>query len=411
MAGVVLLPNQSVAQARQLDGYCPSDLPYCQPVTNEQITRAFFQTMPIDGSNLITDPNFQNAATWGSPTGFVSDSGGGATITLGNSQSTTIEQAVTGIAQSRIYRVEFNFIINEVTGGSSITVGMLADSAAGTSFIASQNCAIGVQYTFVGYFFTDLDPSVAGNQVFISTSTGVSSTIEFYIDRFSIVEMTQPAFSLEDCDGNKIDDFPTIQEKLDDPTFTSFISLPFSRQVPGLPFYTIYAPFIMLTLNWGSAVKGCYKICWEVGEEKQCSECFEVGCKQPLVTLTYSSFRNAFGFPYRETGEPVQYITFVGVLHSPNYSDEINDQYLTGGGERIPLFAHSRKIYKLATGRMPEYMHDAIRVALLHSQVAINGIPISKPSGDYSPNWSNDSLLASVEVDVEEKVQNTFNQL
>jgi len=409
MSGIRLIPNQSVAIARTRTGFCPDDPDYCQPVASDQITQAQFEPLLVNGANLIADANFQSSTFWNSPSGFVPQTGGGALVTATSAGPlVSLNWQPTLTTLGNFYKITFTYRIDQLDDAAQINAVTNVDSIGTVFTINLGQKVIGVEYTQVAYFFHDttISPSTNQSLSFTLTNPPTGSAIVFFKNiQIQLLAFKDVVFEVQDCEGNVVETLATYLQFIADSTLRNYVYIP-RADTAG------YAPYFVAHIDWDEFDNGCYKLCWRYSDiQSECSECFDKGCNVPLLTLTYSNNEPAFGMWYRSNGSPANQISFVASLGKSNYPDELSDQYLFGNGQRITTFVHTRKIFTLSTLRMPEYMHDAIRVALLHENLTINAEAFHKISGAYSPNWENDSLLASVEVEVEQKTQNTFGAI
>lgn len=144
--------------------------------------------------------------------------------------------------------------------------------------------------------------------------------------------------------------------------------------------------------------------------EKYCSECFSLEkCEEPeYLTLEWTNDDDGFGINY--TSLPlVHSLTVKGGLRQADYTYD-EDYHTTSAGRFFPVYVDSVKMQEMWVERVPEYIHDALRLGVVHDHFTINGVSYSKAEGGYSPDWSTpDSFLAPVIVKVRQRTQDTKN--
>ena len=149
---------------------------------------------------------------------------------------------------------------------------------------------------------------------------------------------------------------------------------------------------------------------WEADTYNPCSQIFCLKTKQDCaaIYIEYSNDTNAFGIV--NTPAPLlQSMRLTGQVVYSRYQELELDSYQNSAGVTGLLYTKSSKIYELAVMDMPEYMHDALRVALLNRTFQINGISYVKYKGDYLPIKKRNSLNYGVKVEIYEADENTEN--
>lgn len=150
-------------------------------------------------------------------------------------------------------------------------------------------------------------------------------------------------------------------------------------------------------------------------DEKICSECFRLqDCTPPHREHLKLEWTNndgdnseAFGFNYAVPFTQSLYI--VGGLRNANYSYD-EEIFQTSIQERFPIYVAATKVKELWVHELPEYLHDALRLALVHDIFKIDGERFVKLEGEYAPDWDTpNSMLAPVIVNVTKFDQNTVN--
>lgn len=144
-----------------------------------------------------------------------------------------------------------------------------------------------------------------------------------------------------------------------------------------------------------------------------CSECFKLeDCTYPssqeLVYLEWTNKDDGFGFDY--TSLPLIHSVWLkGGLRDDDYTYD-EEYFSTSNGRHFPVYVDAVKTQALYINEIPAYIHDAIRLGVVHDDFKINGVRFTKAEGGYNPDWNTpESLLAGVIVRVREQTQNTKN--
>lgn len=147
---------------------------------------------------------------------------------------------------------------------------------------------------------------------------------------------------------------------------------------------------------------------YEVGAYVPCSQPFKLQDNFDCTLLfTYSNPQPAFGFYFPAGFEFTLRID--GNINAAYRYPEQAEQFQTGEGLDYLSYASSKKIRTLKTGYLPEWVHDALRLAIVHKSLNINGTDYIKEPGDYSPGAFNKSCESSVEFEIREPQQNIKN--
>lgn len=144
-----------------------------------------------------------------------------------------------------------------------------------------------------------------------------------------------------------------------------------------------------------------------------CSECFSLeDCTYPpnqeLIFLQWTNEDDGFGFNY--TSVPLVHSLWLkGGLRDDDYSYD-EEYFTTSDGRNYPVYVDALKQQSLYINEVPAYIHDAIRLGVVHDTFKINGELFTKADGGYSPDWNTpNSLMAGVIVRVRQQTQDTKN--
>ena len=156
-----------------------------------------------------------------------------------------------------------------------------------------------------------------------------------------------------------------------------------------------------LNLNWqnyGLTSQECYTVCIVDLSDSSEQETNCVHYRDDFdcsIKLTWTNGNNAFNFNYTD-------FTFVQVLRLieselrfPKYSEESNRPSFSDGS-RATSYGKSVKIEELQIEALPEEIHDALRLAVIHQTFTIDAVNYVKQEGDYEPLWDRSSLLSPV---------------
>ncbi len=145
-------------------------------------------------------------------------------------------------------------------------------------------------------------------------------------------------------------------------------------------------------------------------QQDYCSECFSLEtCTEPeYLNLQWTN--NDDGFNINYTSLPMtQTLTVKGGLRQQDYTYD-EDYFTTSRGKNFPVYVSAIKNVEMWVERVPEYIHDALRIAIVHDNFTVNLVEYSKGEGGYSPDWQTpQSFLAPVIVRLREKTQDTKN--
>lgn len=149
--------------------------------------------------------------------------------------------------------------------------------------------------------------------------------------------------------------------------------------------------------------------------EEYCSECFSldncgVAPTKEYLYLEWTNSDDGFGMNY--TSVPLKHSLWIkGGLRNFDYPYATEEYFSTSAGYNFPVFVDSVKTAELWVEDVPEYIHDALRLGVVHDSFTVNGVEYSKEPGSYSPDWDTpNSLLAPVIVKLREKSQDTRNE-
>jgi hypothetical protein len=193
-------------------------------------------------------------------------------------------------------------------------------------------------------------------------------------------------------------------------------------QIDGIPEQPIVSP---ANSPFSLYVDNCMKINIAAGD--CCNECeqqvFESVCIKPIldpcgtvrveyyqdVTATEDAF--GFGFYYPATSPTfTQHMRLPGNVRDAKY-DGTMISYQDSLGRKRVVYAERRKALSFNTGRVPEYVHDALSLACRHDNFLLEDALYSVDDNfftrttEYTPTYIRMSRLAPVSLEVEAKTQ------
>jgi hypothetical protein len=120
------------------------------------------------------------------------------------------------------------------------------------------------------------------------------------------------------------------------------------------------------------------------------SECYNIKTSHECSKqLSWSNgHTNGFGIPNNLFSTPPKhYMRLECELVKSRYKGE-QETYIDSAGNRIKYYFSSRKLKELYINDIPEYMHDALAIAIGHEHFYIDGVEYSVEDEEYSPEWS-----------------------
>jgi len=169
-----------------------------------------------------------------------------------------------------------------------------------------------------------------------------------------------------------------------------------------------------IDLDWstyGLTEGECYTVCLvdlsdSSEQETNCVYYDEFDCS---IKLTWTNGNNAFNFNYAD-------FTFVQVLRlvdsikrNAKYPEESNRPQFSDGS-RSTTYGKSVKVEELQTEFLPEWIHDALRLGVIHQTFTIDSVNYVKQEGDYEPIWDRSSVDAPVILEMAKASQVAANK-
>lgn len=158
----------------------------------------------------------------------------------------------------------------------------------------------------------------------------------------------------------------------------------------------------------GELPEGCYEVrlTEDCGDVEYISQCLTFmtsipcGGKPEFKTLLFK-WRNrndAFGYDYTTDTNYYNYVRVYGRLKHPTFPDDTEIPTFSNNTNQV-INARVQKLWKVALGDLPEYIHSVISTMRRNSDFQIDGVNFVVSDGSYSPNWRPSSELATVEFE------------
>lgn len=163
--------------------------------------------------------------------------------------------------------------------------------------------------------------------------------------------------------------------------------------------------------NYGLTEGECYTVCIVdlSDSSEQETNCFFYAAFDCSIKLTWTNGNNAFGFNYTD-------FTFVQVLRlvdsikrNAKYSEESNRPEFSNGS-RATSYGKSVKVEEVQTEALPEWVHDALRLGVIHQTLTVDAVEYVKQEGDYEPIWDRSSVDAPVILEMAKASQVAANK-
>lgn len=200
-----------------------------------------------------------------------------------------------------------------------------------------------------------------------------------------IVELREiPFYSIVDCNDN-------VVFTLDDETGV-----------------TAANGFVQYNIGWSDLDEGIYYLKFTDSSLEYQSDCFDVKLTHSCTKqITYNCNENAFNFNYSDLSF-TQSLRIRANLWKPKFKALSKDVYEYSTGDLEITYVTKAKEFIFTTEELPEYIHDALSLALDSDNFFIDGVRHVFADDETSPSWRNSSNLAPLEVNLR-KAQNLRN--
>lgn len=147
------------------------------------------------------------------------------------------------------------------------------------------------------------------------------------------------------------------------------------------------------------------------------STCLQVLNQAPCdsMLIKYRNDNDAFGFDYhsvgyREADGFYNQLRIIAKLWKAKYprSREVQKN---STGLRTTYYSDVDKKYSLTTEPLPEYIHDALNIAIDHRTLIIEDAEFVSNAESYDPEWNKSSTLAPVEIELFKQRDRALNTL
>lgn len=170
---------------------------------------------------------------------------------------------------------------------------------------------------------------------------------------------------------------------------------------------------VTVNQNWDGYADGCYVIkgedCCEVSEEIT-SNHFNVQATQDCSKLLkWYNDDNAFGVDFTTGYESS--LRIPAQLINPTY-DQDAEEFDDSAGENHITYGKSNKFWTLQIDFLQDYLHDALRLALIHDHLFIDGEEYTARPENYEPAWPSKQgarRYTKMNIEVRKKIENNIN--
>jgi len=156
--------------------------------------------------------------------------------------------------------------------------------------------------------------------------------------------------------------------------------------------------YIQYNIDWSEIAEGCYYIEFENSSLTYRSDCFDVKLTHECTKqITWNNNENAFEFNYSDLSF-TQTLRIEARLWKPRFKALEKEVYEYSSGDLEITYVTKAKEQVFTTEDLPEYIHDALSIALDSDNFYIDGIKYVFPDNETSPAWRKSSNLAPIEV-------------
>jgi len=153
--------------------------------------------------------------------------------------------------------------------------------------------------------------------------------------------------------------------------------------------------------------------------ETLCSECFDLkdshDCTGSNMLITWTNqnnflLSNGLSLNYSDFNW-TQNLRVFGSLEASDYPYLDEDVFKYSNGDYGTQYIDSEEVLELLIQDIPPYLHNALRLGLVHDTVKIDGVRITKVPGSYTPDRVKESKLAPIILEVKGYNQRDINKL
>lgn len=139
-----------------------------------------------------------------------------------------------------------------------------------------------------------------------------------------------------------------------------------------------------------------------------CSEPFCVGTHNCTKLLRWRNDENAYNFDYESDTSFYFYMRLSGRLGRARYPKD-KKNFENSNADNTILYSQTDKVLEYVTDHLPEYIHDALSIAIEHDTFEILDtdrsdayIAYVSEEEDYDPDWEDELALAKVRFELKE---------
>lgn len=167
--------------------------------------------------------------------------------------------------------------------------------------------------------------------------------------------------------------------------------------------------FIQYQIDWTSIAEGCYYIEFESQTLSYKTDCLRIALLHPCtLQLQWKNKEDGLGFGYSGLSfEPSMRVE--GKLWKWHYITEDKQVFEFSNGNSKILYARNFKEQLLTIKELPEYMHDALAVALNHDNFYVDSVSYIWREEEVTPTHRKMTNAPSVEINIRRQGQNLLN--
>lgn len=156
--------------------------------------------------------------------------------------------------------------------------------------------------------------------------------------------------------------------------------------------------YVQYNIDWSDLEEGCYYLKFTHETIEYRSDCFTVKLTWNCTKqVTWNCNEDAFGFNYSDLLF-TQTLRIEANLWKSRWKASEKEVFDYSNGDVEIVYVAKEKEQIFTTEQLPEYIHDALSLALDSDNFFIDGLKYVFPDEEVTPSWRNSSNLAPLEV-------------
>jgi hypothetical protein len=161
---------------------------------------------------------------------------------------------------------------------------------------------------------------------------------------------------------------------------------------------TVANGYVQYQIDWTDIAEGIYYIKFTSQGLDYITNCFYVKLSHDCTKqITWNNNEDAYGFNYSDLNF-TQSLRINAKLWQPRYKALEKQTYEYSNGDIEINYVSKAKEILFTTEELPEYIHDALQLAVDSDNFFIDNVKYVFVEEEYSPSWRKSSSLASVEL-------------